>query len=292
MHAMTAHLLLLAAVILWGWTFVFTRILVAELDAIEVFALRLAIGVPFLAGVLLLRRVPLAFTQADLRPLLVGSLIFSAHFLVQIVGLETTTATNTGWLISVSPLVLAGLSYALLGERLGRAGIGGIVLATAGVLLLISRGRLADLAWLRSTGDWLVLGSAFTWAFFTVATRNLVRRRNPLAVTLGVLLIASAITAVLFVAGGDLARIRSLSPAGILAALYLGIPGLALGQWFWHEGVRRLGATRAGVYLYVEPLATMSLAVPLLDEPLTLIVAAGGALVLGGVYLAGHDRRT
>jgi drug/metabolite transporter (DMT)-like permease len=284
------RVLLLAAVILWGWTFVATKILVAELGPIEIFALRLAIGIPFLAVVLLASHVPLRFNRADLRPLLTGGAIFTLHFLVQIAGLETTTAINTGWIISVTPLVLAILSFFVLHERIGWRAVAGIAVATTGILLLVSRGRLADLGWLRSTGDWLVLASAVTWACYTVATRDLARRRHPLAVTLGILLVAAAFTSVLFVARADVVSIRSLSPRGIAALLYLGIPGLALGQWFWQEGVARLGAARAGIYLYLEPLATLALAVPLLGEAFGPSMALGAALVLAGVYLGQRER--
>jgi drug/metabolite transporter (DMT)-like permease len=288
---MLPHVLLFSAVTLWGWTFVFTKMLVAELGPVEIFALRLAIGLPFVGGVLLVRRVPVRLTRADLLPLLLGSVVFTLHVLVQIEGLETTTATNTGWIIAVSPLALAVLSFVFLGERIDRAGVAGIAIATTGVVLLVSRGRLADLAWLRSTGDWLVLVSAHTWAIYTVLTRNLVQRRDPLAVTFAVLVVASALTAVLVVTSADLSRVGSLSPRGIAAVLYLGIPGLALGQWFWQEGVARLGATRAGVYLYLEPLATLALAVPLLEESFGPIAMLGGTLVLGGVYVAQRKRR-
>lgn len=287
---MLPHALLLAAVVIWGWTFVATKILVAELGPVEIFGLRLAIGLPFLAAILLRKRVPLRFARADARALLLGGGIFALHFLVQIAGLETTTATNTGWIISVSPLALAVLSFVFLRERIGWGGVAGLAVATAGVLLLVSRGRLADLDWLRSTGDWLVLASAFTWALYTVATRNLVRRRHPLAVTFGILLVAAAITAVLFALTADLARVRSLSPRGIVALLYLAIPGLALGQWFWQEGVARLGAARAGLYLYLEPLATLTLAVPVLGEPFGPFLALGGGLVLTGVALGQRER--
>ena len=68
--------------------------------------------------------------------------------------------------------------------------------------VLASRGRPGDLTWVRSTGDWLVLVSAHTWALYTVATRNLVRRRNPLAVTFGIMLVATVFMAVLFVGWG------------------------------------------------------------------------------------------
>jgi drug/metabolite transporter (DMT)-like permease len=166
-----------------------------------------------------------------------------------------------------------------------------IAIATSGVLLLVSRGRLTDLSWLHSTGDWLVLISAHTWALYTVATRDLVRRRNPLAVTFAILVIAAAFTAVLFATSANLSSIRALSPRGIAALLYLAIPGLALGQWFWQEGVARLGAARAGLFLYLEPLATLVLAVPLLGEPFGPFIEIGGALVLGGVYIGQRERR-
>ena len=297
---MRARLLLLSAVVLWGWTFVATKVLVSELGPIEIFALRLALGIPFLGGVLLLRRVRVRFERRDLRALLAGGAIFTTHFLIQIQGLTTTTASNTGWIISVSPLVLAVLSFAVLGERLGRSAVAGIVVATCGVLLLVSRGHIADVAWLRSTGDWLVLGSAVTWACYTVATRDLTRRRNPLAVTFGILIVAAVFTILLLTWAGvsastsvlsaDLSRVQNLSPRGILALLYLGIPGLALGQWFWQEGVAALGASRAGVFLYLEPIATILLAVPLLGEPFGLVTALGGGLVLAGVYLGQRGR--
>lgn len=286
---MLPRVLLFCAVVIWGWTFVATKILVAELGPVEIFSLRLAVGLPVLAGLVLVKRVRLRFGRADIPPLLLGSAILTLHFLVQIAGLVTTTATNTGWIVSVSPLALAVLSFLFLRERIGRGGLAGIGVATLGILLLVSRGRVTDLGWLRSTGDWLVLASAHTWALYTVATRNLVRRRDPLAVTFGILLVAAALIAIPFAASGDLASVRALSPRGIAALLYLGIPGLALGQWFWQEGVARLGATRAGVYLYLEPIATLALAVPLLGEPFGPFVALGGGLVLAGVYLGQRE---
>jgi hypothetical protein len=77
--------------------------------------------------------------------------------------------------------------------------------------------------------------------------------------------------------------VRSLSPRGIAALIYLGVAGLALGNWFWQEGVPKLGATRAGLYLYLEPLATLARAVLLLGEPFGPFIALGGGLVLAGV---------
>lgn len=288
---MLPHVLLLSAVVIWGWTFVATKIVVAEIGPVELFALRLVIGLPFLGCVLLLKRVPLSFTRADVRPLLLGSTIFALHFLVQITGLEITTATNTAWIITITPLVIAVLSVLFLGERIGWSGVAGIAIATTGILLLVSRGRVTDLSWLRSTGDWLALASAHTWAFFTVVTRDLVRRRHPLAVTFAVLLAALVLTTPLYLAVGDTRAVLALSPGALWAVLYLAIPGTALAHWFWQEGVAALGGARSGLYLYLEPLATVALAVPLLGEPFGPFIALGGALVLAGVWLGQREPR-
>jgi drug/metabolite transporter (DMT)-like permease len=280
-----AHILLFSAVIIWGWTFVGTKILVAELSPVEIFAARLAIGVPFLGILLLARRVRLQFNRADVANLLLGGALLTVHFLIQAFALQTTSASNSGWIIAVTPLVLAVVSFLVLRERLGWSAIAGIVVALVGVLLLVSRARLRDLGALQTTGDWLMLVSTLTWAVYTVAMRNVARRHNPLAVTFGVMLAAAVLTAVLMLGVGDPARIMSLSLRGVLALLYLGIAGLALGNWFWQVGVAAVGAARAGLYLYLEPLATVALAVPLLGEPFGLFTALGGGLVLAGVYL-------
>lgn len=284
------RILLLAAVILWGWTFIATKILLEELDPLEIFALRLSIAVPLLGVLLLIRRTRLEFSRGDWTAIAIAGAIFAIHFVVQLTGLTTTTATNTGWIIAFTPLTLAVLSWGALRERIGRHLAGGVAIATAGILLLVSRGNLSDLGWVRSFGDWLILASTFTWALYTVATRNVVTRRDPLAVTFAISLAAAILIAAPFLATADTVAIRSMTTRGLLALLYLAIAGSVVGQWFWQHGVAKLGAARAGIYLYVEPLATLALAVPVLGEPFGFFVAIGGALVLAGVYVGQRGR--
>jgi SAM-dependent methyltransferase len=76
----------------------------------------------------------------------------------------------------------------------------------------------------------------------------------------------------------------------LAALLYLAVAGTALGQWFWQEGVARVGAARAGLFLYLEPLATAALAIPFLGESFGPVMALGGVLVLMGVYIAQQEQ--
>lgn len=284
------RILLLTAVTLWGWTFIATKILLEELGPVEIFALRLAIAVPLLGVLLLARRTSLEFSRRDLIAIAVAGAIFGIHFVLQLTGLRTTTATNTGWIITFTPLTLAVLSWLLFREPIGRGIAGGIGIATVGIVLLVSRGHPADLGWVRSVGDWLILLSTFTWALYTVATRNIVMRRDPLAVTFAISVGSAIAIAIPFAVIADAGAILSLSLRGLAALLYLAVAGSVLGQWFWQVGVARLGASRAGLYLYLEPIATLVLAVPMLGEAFGAWVAIGGGLVLAGVYVGQRDR--
>ena len=277
--------MLLLAVAIWGCTFVATKICLAYLTPLELLGARLALALPVLLGLALLKR-----TSFDLRghgrAWLLGSALIGVHFYIQTAGLQFTTATKSGWIIGATPLVMALLAALLLRERIERGLVLGIAVSTVGVLLLVSDGRLADLDWLRSTGDWLVLASAHTWALYTVAVRNLVRERSPLAVTTAVLLPATVVCVLGTVWTSDLETFSRLPLEAIVSILFLGVAGMAVAHWFWQHGVAALGAARAGSFLYLEPLSTTALAATYLGEPFGWSTLAGGALVLTGVWLA------
>ena len=285
-----ARFLLLFTVVIWGWTFVATKIMLQYVTPTELLGLRMLIGLPILFVVILAKKVKFNFSGREHMNLLLGSAIITLHFLIQFTGLKYTSATNTGWLIAVTPLIMAVLSFLFLKERIGINEFIGIGLATVGVILLISKGHLGRIGWLESVGDWLVLGSAFTWAFYTVATRDLSRSKNPVAVTFGIMLPTGIVIIGYLLFAADWHKFLDLPMKAILALIYLGVFGTALGHWFWQEGVAKIGAARAGIFLYLEPVATTTLAVPYLGEEFGIATAVGGLLVLAGVYWAQRKR--
>jgi drug/metabolite transporter (DMT)-like permease len=280
---MPTRLLLLFCVIVWGWTFVATKICLAYLDPYELVGLRFAIGLPLLFAVIHFKRIGIEFSKREYRALALGAAIVAIHFIMQAIALNYTSATNTGWIIAVTPLAMAVLSFLILRERIGSKGVVGIVVATVGILLLISRGEFASLGWLNSVGDWLILASAHTWALFTIATRDVSRSRNPMTVTLAVFMPVTVLCFLYVIVFKDVRAIVTLPPEPLVALLFLGVLG-TLTQWFWQIGIAKIGAARAGIFLYLEPVATTSLAVPLLHEPVGISTIVGGLLVLAGVW--------
>ncbi|MGH8014729.1 MAG: DMT family transporter [Candidatus Zixiibacteriota bacterium] len=281
-----ARLLLLLCVIFWGWSFVATKIAVEYVNPFELLAIRYILGLPILLVVFFSKKIKFNFEKRDKIAVLLGSTIITIHFLIQITGLKYTSATNTGWIISISPLVMALLAFLILKEKITSRQIIGIIVATIGIVLLVSRGNFMELDWLSSTGDWLVLASACTWAFYSIATRFVSQRQDPLAVTLGVLGPSAVLVILYVVLNSDWSKFLHLPLEPVLALTFLGVFAMGLAQWFWQAGMAKVGAARAGIFLYLEPLATTALAVPYLNEEFGLISAIGGILVLLGVFVA------
>ncbi len=229
------------------------------------------------------RRIPFDVERRDTAPLAWGATVVIAHFLAQAVALQYTTATNTAWIITVTPLAIAALSALFLRESIGKNHIVGIIIATIGVLLLVSRGDFGSLGGIHNVGDFLVLFSAHTWALYTIITRPVSARRQPLAVTLVIFTPLALVCMVVAAASGELRHVFSWSPKTYIALLFIATLG-TLAQWFWQEAVARLGAARMGMYLYFEPIATTALAVPLMHEPYGVVGVIGSALVLLGVW--------
>ncbi len=283
---------LLFAVVVWGWSFVATKICLGELTPIELLGLRVFIALPILFAMARFKGAKLVRNPNVYKQLAIGSAIITAHFLIQITGLQYTSATNTGWIISITPLVTVALSYVFLKEQISRFTIIGIVVATTGILLLVSHGNLLNFEWLKSTGDWLILISAHTWAIYTVATRDLTRSQSPLIVTIGVLIPTAVLMLVYMLLTSNWGSFLHLSVKVYIALGVLAIFATALAHWFWQEGVRGVGAARAGIFLYLEPIATTTLAVPMLSEQFGVFTAIGGALVLIGVYIAQQRQKS
>ena len=283
---MLIRLLLLLAVVFWGWSFVATKVALDYVSPAELIGLRYILGLPVIAVLMIGRGELLRFSAREWTRLAIASAVITSHFYIQVVGINYTSATNTGWIISVTPLALAILSYLFLKERLGMRQVGGIAIATLGILLLVSRGSFANVDWLSSIGDWLVLASAHTWAIYTIVTRDLSRQHPPIVVTFWILLMSSVIFIVWMLFTSDWGQIMAMPTEAKTAVAFLGVFCLGVAFWFWQEAVSRMGAARAGFYLYFEPIATTALAVPYLGEPFGPWGIAGAVAVLLGVLLA------
>ena len=171
----------LFAVIVWGASFVATKVALRYVSPITVVWLRFGMGVVILGAAVLARRQFALPTRKDLPYLaLLGFLGITFHQWLQSTGLLTAQATTTAWIVATTPIFMALLGWIVLREKLASLQVLGIFLATLGVLLVITKGNLAVLTstfqnsagnwW--TVGDFLVMISALNWAVFSTLSRR------------------------------------------------------------------------------------------------------------------------
>ena len=207
------------AVIIWGASFVATKIVLREISPVTIVWLRFAMGVVILGAAVAIRK-ELAFPRRGEWGYfaLLGFLGITFHQWLQSTGLVTSQATTSAWIVASMPVFIAILGWIFLKERIGWVAVLGIALASGGVLLVISHGNIGSLlsGHQGAPGDWLVLLSAPNWAVFSVLSRSGLKRHPAARMMFFVMALGWIFSSILFVAGRGYADIGRLTPMGWL----------------------------------------------------------------------------
>ena len=276
------------AVVVWGASFIATKVALRDVSPVTIIWLRFGLGVIILGAITVARR---QFGRVPLKELayfaLLGFLGIAFHQWLQSTGLQTAQATTTAWIVATIPVIQAVMGWAFLKEKLGGLSLAGIALAAIGVLLVVSKGDLAALAERRfgTVGDFLVLVSAFNWPIFSILSRRGLQQHPATLMLFYVMAIGWLFTSVLLFTGPGLSEIGQLTDNGWLGVLFLGVFCTGLAYIFWYDGLKLIPASQVGVFIYIEPLVTAGLAAWLLGEAVTAPTLVGGGIILAGVWM-------
>lgn len=278
----------LFAVIVWGASFIATKIAVEQISPVAVVWIRFAMGIPILFIAVLMRK-QFAFPKGSewLYFALLGFLGISFHQWLQSNGLQTSQATTTAWIVSTSPVFIALLAWFILKEKLSWLQIAGIVFAMFGVLVVVSKGNLASITLgnFGTTGDFLILISALNWAVFSILSRHGFQNHPSTRLTFWVMTLGWLITTVAFISGKNYTEITQLDSRGWWAMIFLGIFTTGLAYIAWFDVLSQLPAAQSGAFLFLEPPASMVVAAIVLFEKITWASIIGGIVIILGVWL-------
>lgn len=294
-HAVSARLALIATAILWGSNHVAARAIHDGLPLASLifwrWGLALAVLLPFAVPSLWRHR---AVVRAHAgRIALLGALGVGLFSLFLYAGAYYSLALEVGLLNATTPVWVVVLSALAGAPKVSGRQMAGVLLALAGVVMILTKGSLAGLSVLElSIGNlWSLLG-AMVFAWYTLA---LGARPVPLpALGMTTLTAAGGFAFVIapvyagFLLMGGVDPLLSLHPPAEVAAAtaYIAFGPTLIGNLFWIFGASRLGAARAGPFLYLMPLASLVLSVTLLGEPLAVFQLVGAAAIVGGLILS------
>ena len=285
------HILSLCTILLWGTTFISTKVLLRDFSPIEILFFRFILG--YLA---LLAACPrLLHTQGDRRERIRQELCFAGaglcgvtlYFLMENIALQYTFASNVGVIVSISPFLTALLAHFFLKkERLTRRFLFGFAVAISGIILISLNGNFV--LRLNPLGDILAALAALVWAFYSILMVKIGQFHYPNLLCTRRIFLWGLIFMIpaLFVFDVRVELERFSQMTNLLNILYLGLGASALCFASWNWAVKILGAVKTSVYIYMVPVVTIISAAIILKEQLTFISIIGTLLTLTGLFLS------
>ncbi len=280
---------LIAAMAMWGGTWIAGRVIAQELSApLAVASLRFVLSGLAVGGFMLLSegRLPVPQTGGDWG--LIWALGFFGIFLYGLCfffGLQRIPAGRGALVVALNPVVIVITAWLIGKERMTLQKAIGSLIAFAGCLTVIGNGDpLALFQGSVGLGEWLIIGCVVSWAAYTFIGWQATHRFSPLATTLYASLSGAILLGLAALVQGD------IDPAAwswrVWAGMgFLAIFGTAIAYTWFTDAVHRLGAGHASIFINLVPVFAVLQAAVLLDERLGLAVLAGGALVIAGVWL-------
>lgn len=283
---MAGHLAALFTAVVWGTTFISTKILLEDFRPVEILFFRFVLGYLVLL-VTCPRPLKLAQSRQEGLFALAGLCGICLYYLMENIALTYTMASNVGVVVSIAPFFTAVLAHLLMpeGEKLRGNFFAGFAVAMVGIVLISFNGARLQV---NPVGDILSMGAALVWACYSLLTRRIGGLGHPVVLTTrriffyGILCMVPALF--FFDFQMDLHRFSRLP--SLLNLLYLGMGASALCFVTWNYGVKVLGAVRTSVYIYLVPVITIVTSMLFLKEPVTWMSAAGTALTIVGLVVS------
>lgn len=283
------HMAALFTIIIWGTTFISTKVLLTDFKPVEILYFRFVMG--FIALLLVCpHRIKRVGRKQEMTFVLAGLCGICLYYLLENVALTYTMASNVGVIISVAPFFTAILSRLFLkSEGKLRANFFiGFVVAMIGVALISFNGSRMEM---NPVGDILAVLAAFVWACYSILTRKISSFGYPVILTTrrtffyGILFMIPALF--LFDFEIDLERFGDM--VHLLNILYLGLGASALCFVTWNLAVKVLGAVKTSIYIYMVPVITVVTSVLILKETVMSVSVMGTILAVVGLFLSEYN---
>ena len=289
-HRVPADLLLLVTVVLWSFNFTVVKYALTHgWEPLSYSSVRFALGAALFSAITFGREGTLRVARADERLMVTAAALgIWLNQLSFTYSVSLTTAATAALMFGTMPIFVALAAQALGVERLRMRHWLATAISFSGVALVAlgSTGGLGgDLG-----GILLGLGAAFTWAVYSVAIGPLMQRYSPYRISAFTLLVGSVpllVSALGQLVSQDWSSLRALAWGAFVYSLLM---SLVFTNITWFTAIDRVGASRASLYVNLQPFLGAFFALVVLSEEMGPLQVAGGFVIGAGIVLARNAR--
>lgn len=279
----SGHLLAFITIVIWGTTFVATKVLLRELSPSEIMISRLIIALLIMV-VIYPKEIRILPLKEELLFCLLGITGISFYFFTENLALRYTSASNVSFIISAIPIITAVIvHFTSKDEKISISLILGFIVAIIGITIIIFNGKIMKL---NPLGDFLAILSAILFSIYSIVVKNVNIKYSQLFVVRKTFFygLVTALPFLIF-EGFSISTLSKFSVSVIVNILFLAVFGSVLGFIMWNKAVNTIGSIKTASYIYFIPLVTMITSIIILDEKINILMISGGLLIFIGVYL-------
>lgn len=279
------HLMAIATMVMWGVTFVSTKILIINgLSPAEIFLLRFILA--WICMFIFAHDKLLADSWKDeLICFLLGIAGGSMYFMTENSALVIDLASNVSLIVCLAPLLTAILVQIIYKEKIiSHWMLIGTVIALVGGVLVVFNGSF--ILKINPLGSLFAFGAALTWAIYSLLIRYLEGRYSITFITRKVFFYGFLTILPIIFFEGHTIELNILTRTAVWGnLLFLGIMASMVCFWTWNICLERIGTVTCSNYIYLNPAVTLIAAFLILNEQITWLALLGCGLILGGMYL-------
>lgn len=284
---MMSYVKLLFVAIFWGGTFIAGRTVAQHVGPFSAAFLRFAVASLFLIFVTrnIEGSIPLLKKHQIVPILLLGMTGVFLYNIFFLSGLKTVEAGRASLIVATNPIFIALLAYSFFRERLTGINMAGILLCASGAVIVISKGNLRMIMEGGiGTGELYILGCVASWVLYSLVGKRIMKDMSPLVAVTYSCLIGGTLLFLPAIAEGMLYDLWSYRGADWFSIFYLGFFGTALGFTWYYEGIKKLGVSKAAVFINFVPISAVIMASLILKEKIDLSLVIGAVMVIGGAW--------
>ena len=290
---------------LWGTGFYFGRLALNEMSVEHMVLYRFLFASLGMLPLVLMNLGRFRLTAREMLILFISAAFgIPIQFLLQFHGLVLTTVSHASLMVGSMPVLLAAAAAIFAGERLDWIGWTALCGSTLGAALIVLGGSRGSVVQGQPSlkGDLLVVASLILALAWILLSKNLMQTHSPPVVTAYTILSGTAMLAAMALVPWLLSPLTHqvvapipfahLSHTAWFALAFSGLLCTATTTLLWNWGIHHVPASRAGVFLNIEPALGSWLGVRMLGEHLGPYAWAGGALILAAAVTLttrGHE---
>lgn len=281
----TGHILAVITAMIWGTTFVSTKVLLREFSPQETLFFRFLLG--YIALWIMKPRILKVERRHELLFAGAGLSGICLYYLFENIALTYTQASNVSVIVSIAPIFVSIFAFFFLKEeKLPKYFLIGFVFAIIGIVLISFSGT--DGVEMNLAGDLLCVAGAACWGVYSVLAKKLSDHGYPVIMATRRMFFYGLLFMIpVFVAADPRSGIeRFENPVNIANFLYLGIGACAICFVTWNYAVEVLGAIKTSAYIYAIPVITIVMSMIILGEKVTVMSAVGTVLTLTGLVIS------